>query len=287
MTATVDAGWTLKPGVHPIPPEDYHSQTMRERYLSSTGIRLLTQTCPAVFRWQQLNAPEHKDVFDFGKAAHAIVLGDGPELVVVDAPDWRTKNAQLLRDTARAEGKAPVLTHEAEQILGMADALREHPLAGQIFNPDRGRPEQTLLWRDPPTGVWCRALIDWLPDPTGRRLILADYKTARSAKPEEFARAAKDYGYAQQADHYLTGVTELDLAERPAFVFVVQEKTPPYVVTVIELDATALAIGRFLNRRAITTYAECLATDRWPGYSDDVELTSLPAWYTRQFEDDI
>jgi hypothetical protein len=36
-------------------------------------------------------ATEHVTTFDFGHAAHKLVLGAGPEIVVVDAERWDTK----------------------------------------------------------------------------------------------------------------------------------------------------------------------------------------------------
>jgi hypothetical protein len=36
--------------------------------------------------------------------------------------------------------------------------------------------------------------------------------------------------------------------------------------------------GSIRNRRAVDLYMECKTTGRWPGYSDDIELISLPEW---------
>ena len=132
-----------------------------------------------------------------------------------------------------------------------------------------------------------RCRLDWLPKPSGRRLIVADYKTARSAEPEQFVKSAADHGYHQQAAWNLDLISALELGEEPVFVFVVQEKTAPYLVSVVQLDATALRIGRHLNRRAIDVYAECVRTDVWPGYANDVALVPLPAWYERRYEQEI
>jgi hypothetical protein len=97
----------------------------------------------------------------------------------------------------------------------MAAALREHPVARALFDPDRGRPEQTLIWRDKRTGVMRRARLDWLPDPGAGRLIIPDYKTCASAEPAALARAVAAYGYHQQDDWYRAGARALDLATRP------------------------------------------------------------------------
>jgi hypothetical protein len=261
--------------------DEYHADPVPGGSLSSSGARkLLPPNCPALFHHERQHGRPPKRELDLGHAAHKLVLGVGPDLVVVDASDWRTKAAQDKRDEARATGAVPLLRAEWEQLKAMAEALRAHPVASALFAPGRGKPEQALIWQDGPTGVWRRALLDWLPaQVAGWRLIVPDYKTTRDADPESIARAVHTYGYHQQAAWYLDGVKALGLhGQEPAFVFVFQEKTAPYLVTVVELDALALRIGAARNRRALETYARCTAEDRWPGYSDAVESICLPAW---------
>jgi hypothetical protein len=144
-----------------------------------------------------------------------------------------------------------------------------------------GQPEQSLFWQDRPTGVWRRARLDWMPYGNGGRLIVPDYKTAVSAAPSAIEKAMQNYGYHQQAAWYLDGVKALGGGDA-AFVFIVQEKTPPYLVTVVELDAITLRIGRDRNRQAIDLYRQCVTEDQWPGYTDSIELISLPAWAENQ-----
>lgn len=273
-----------EPGVYDLPEAVYHSDPVPGGSLSSSGARrILPPSCPAIFRYEQLHGRPEKRQFDFGHAAHAEVLGCGAPLVVVDADDWRTNAAKAQRDAAYAAGHVPILRHEHEQVLGMADALRQHPVASALFNPEDGRPEQSLFWIDPRFDVFRRARLDWLPDAADGRMILADYKSTVSADPAAVAKSIGNYGYHQQAAWYIDLVKALGLAEEVAFVFVMQEKTAPYLVTVAEPDHTALRIGRHLNDRALEVYAECTATDTWPGYTDEVELVSLPPWVINQF----
>lgn len=261
-----------EPGVHEMPSSAYHAHAA----LSSSGARkLLPPSCPALFKWERDNQAAPKRHFDFGHAAHRLVLGEGPELVVVEAADWRTNAAKEQRDAAYAAGQVPLLPDDFEMVKAMSLALAGHPLV-----PTRmpGKPEQSLFAQDEATGVWLRARLDWLPDATGERMVLVDYKTTRSAEPGSFARSVATYGYYQQAAWYLDMVTALGIADDPAFLFVAQEKTPPYLVTVFEMDEHALRIGRMRNRSAIDIFAECSANDEWPGYSSEIETIGLPAW---------
>lgn len=281
MTAIVDVVKVNEPGVYDLPVEAYHADPVEGGSLSSTGARrLLPPSCPAIFDYFRRHPEPPKRIFDFGHAAHFEVLGDGPIIVPVDAPDWRTKAAREERDEIRASGAVPLLAHEHEQVKAMAAVIRDHPIASRLLQAGSGKAEQTLVWQDQLSGVWRRALLDWFPNRTASgRLIVPDYKSAQSADPEAFARSAANYGYHVQAAWYLDGITALDQGDDPAFVFVVQEKDPPHLVTVVELDAVALRIGRSLARRAIDVFVECNRTGVWPGYSDEVELVSLPAYY--------
>lgn len=278
MTATI-----TEPGLHDIDEATYHAQPS----LSSSGARkLLPPSCPAKFAHERAHGRPEKRAFDFGHAAHRRVLGVGSETVVIDTDDYKTKAAQEKRDQAYADGKVPILAKEEAVIEAMAAALANHPYAGALFNPGRGgKPEQSLFWHDADTGVDCRARLDWLPDLDRRgRLIVPDYKTAVEGDPESIGRSLDKYGYARQAAWYLDGIAALSLARHAAFVFVVQEKTEPYLVTVAEIDAQSLEAGRFYNRQARQIFAECTSTGRWPGYSDDAPaFVSLPGWALNRY----
>ncbi len=135
-------------------------------------------------------------------------------------------------------------------------------------------------------------VVDVAPDPgklpgevPGRdRLVVPDYKTCRSAAPDDLPRAIYDHGYHQQADWIAGGIRALGVHANPAVVFICQEKEPPYLVTVARPDPTALRIGAHLNREARHLYRECTTSGRWPGYAEDVALISLPGWVERQYE---
>jgi hypothetical protein len=275
------------PGVYDLPDDVYHADPVPGGSLSSTGARkLLPPSCPALFRYEQDDRVPRKRAFDVGHAAHKLVLGAGPDIVAVDAPDWKTKAAREQRDAVYAAGAVPLLAAEYRQVQAMADALRRHPVAAALFDPTGGSPEQSLFWVDDETGVWCRARLDWQPRARQGRMVVPDYKSATSADPEHIRRAVHTYGYHCQAAFYLDGVTALGLAEDPAFVFVVQQKTPPYLVTVVQLDPVAERIGRERNRQALDIFRNCQETGRWPGYSDDIELISLPAWAERRHDEE-
>lgn len=275
-----------EPGVYDIPVDEYHADPVEGGSLSSSGARkLLPPSCPAIFRHEQDNPPASTDTFDFGHAAHKLTLGAGQEIEVIEADDWRTKAAREARDLAYAEGRIPLLPPAYEQVVAMADALQQHPVASALLNPEIGKSEQTLIWQDRRTGIWRRALVDFLPNgaPVNGRMLPVDYKTTASAHPDAIQKSIQNYGYHQQADWYLDGIRTLGLAEHPKFLFIFQEKAAPYLVTVAEVDVIALRIARDLNNDAIDIYRRCVEANHWPGYSDDIELIPLPAYIENQY----
>lgn len=280
-------GEVTEPGIHyDLDEIDYHADPVPEGSLSVSGAkRLLPPSCPQLFKWERDNGRLPKRQFDFGHAAHKLVLGAGLDIVVIEADNYRTKAAQEQQKEARERGAVALLRDEWATVQAMAEALRAHPIARLLLADGSGRPEVSLFWRDDRTGVMRRGRLDWLREtsPDGR-LILVDYKSAASASPQKFRNAAADYGYHMQAPWYVDGVKALDIAEDVAFVFVVQEKTPPYLVSVVEIDSLGMRIGRHDNAKAIDVYVECMTKDYWPSYSDDVELVSLPGWVEHRYE---
>jgi hypothetical protein len=283
------------PGVYDDFPEvDYHEDPS----LSSSGARrILPPSCPAKFKWERDNGRPEKRAFDFGHAAHGLVLGVGMDVVVVqkvakdgtkaDADDYKTRSAQEHRDETYAAGKVPLLAHEWALVKDMAGALRaglDAAQAGDLFVAGTGRSELSLFWHDDRQDVDRRARFDWLSDVTDDRAVIVDYKTTPDAEPRAVASTIRKFGYHQQGAWYVDAAHALGVAEHVGFLLAFQEKTPPYLVTVAEPDQLALRVGRYLNDRALEVYAECAATGTWPGYSDDIVTTSLPAWAISDME---
>lgn len=282
----------VTPGVYDLADDEYHR--IKTALSCSGAKRLLPPSCPAIFKYELDHGRPSKPAFDFGHAAHKAVLGVGAEIRYITAKDvkgnpsydWTTKDAKEQRAKAYAEAAIPLLEEQRGIVEGMADALRAHPVAGALLNPDNGKPEQSLFAVDDETGVPLRSRFDWLPHAVpGRRLIVADYKSAISAEPGAVAKAMASFGYFLQDAWYSAMIRRLGIDNDPAFVFIFQEKSAPYLVTVAELDPDAKRIGAAMMRRAIDVYADCVSNDEWPSYSDEVVQISLPRWFAYQFEE--
>ena len=270
-----------EPGVYrDIPEDEYHADPVKGRSLSQSGAKTLL-TNPQRFKWQRENPPpKPKPSMNLGSAVHKVLLGAGPELVEIDADNYNRKQHQEERDEAFAAGNIPVLPKERDLVNGMVNAVRDDPTAGPLFT--KGRPEQILVWDDPTTGVRCRGMLDWLPDPgDGPASAIPDLKTAVSAAPREFASSAAKFKYHIQAPWYLNGARALGYADEfTAFLFVVVETKPPHPVEVYELEWDDMELGDALGAKARRLYAEYTALDFWPSYTGGkgVHRLNLPRW---------
>ena len=277
-----------EPGVYDMPEDVYHRDPVPGGSLSVSGAKkLLPPSCPARFAYDRAHPKPPSEAMELGTAAHKLVLGCGAQLVIIDAENYRTKDARDRRDAARAAGKVPLLPDQFAQAQAMADAVRAHPVAAALFNPDGGAPERSLFWQDELTGVWLRSRLDWLPHPVrawGQRMVIADLKSTVSADKASVTKHMHSYRYFQQAPFYSDGVRALGLDDDPAFVFVFVESAPPHLISFARLDDEAMARGRALNRRAIERYRDCKEAGVWPGYSSEIEVISLPPWAYSELE---
>jgi hypothetical protein len=178
-----------------------------------------------------------------------------------------------------ARGGVPLTPAEFDAAQAMAASLRAHPRYDELFG--EGDPEQSIFWTDPDTGVSCRARPDWL---TPTRVV--DIKTTASdPSPENCAKAIANFNYHVQEQFYRAGLVELDLIDEDAdFVFVFQQKTSPYIVTVVDIDERGRQAGYRRMRQAMEIFRDCSEAGIWPTYSDDIETVSLPGWAMRQYD---
>ncbi|WP_309487895.1 PD-(D/E)XK nuclease-like domain-containing protein [Mycobacteroides abscessus] len=279
-----------------ISDEVYHGD---RGSLSSSGARsLLAPSCPAIFRYEQDQPRTPKKEYDFGHAAHLYVLGEGSEICTLDPEvhgltgDGKVSNSPTSTSMwkeavkeARARGQVPMHIADVVKAKAMAAKVREHPMARALLID--GTPELSGYWHDRDSGIRLRFRPDWLPNPGRHRLVVVDYKTSTTAHPGHFAKAAAEYGYHMQQAWYLDGLAAAEIADDAAFVFIVQSKTAPYLVSVNELDPAAVDLGRRRNRKAVDLYANCLANDHWPDYGQGINSVSLPSYAVYQQEGEL
>ena len=251
-------------------------------------------TTSPLHTWMQHPAlnPNHKDknelVFDLGTASHewilqGLSLRENPKVVIVDGfGDYKKAAAREARDGAWAEGKMPLLEHQAVAIEAMVVAYRRQ-FSDLIGNPEKGKAEQYVRWEDE-NGVVCSARLDWVPN-EGR--INYELKTdGQTAQPDAWARNKLWSGrnlmqaaFYVEAWYYHTG-------EMREVHFVVVENKPPYAASVVSLSNHAMHIAEAMLWRAKERWRQCLDKDEWPAYGSDPVRVSPPGWLARNWDVD-
>lgn len=260
--------------------EQYHADMVPGGSLSSSGARkLLHPSCPAKFDYDRRHPQPPTEAMEFGSAVHSIALGNGAEVVPVDAKSWQGSAAQAERREIRASGRIPLLESQFQTANEMCVALRRHPLAAKLLDPSRGKAERSLFWRDEQTGVMCRARPDWLPETVeGERLLVPDIKTIPEVDPDSIAKSLANYAYPMQADFYESGIKALGIAQDVAFLFIFIRKTKPYLIQVDGVPEIDRMIAAAKNRRAIDLFAECTKSGEWPEYNPGIAYIDTPGW---------
>lgn len=267
----------IREGVHDIPRAQYHADPCVEPSLSSSIGKILLDRSPA-HAWvahpglNPKHVAEEADRFDLGTAAHSLILQGLGDFAIIDAPDWRTKAAKDARDDARLAGKTPLLAHRLPMVWAMQTALQRQI---QPYPFEDGKPEQALVWKEGP--IWCRALLDWLPD-SGN--VYVDYKTTEaSAHPGAWSRILFATGGDFQAAFYRRGIRAVLGVESPVFRYIVQESSPPFAASIVELSPGAIDMGDRMVQAAIDLWTRCMETKRWPGYSSKPVTVDPPTWH--------
>ena len=262
-----------------MPERDYHSHAA----LNASTLKAVHQHPLKKVRHDLDNRPAYNPAFTLGSAAHRLILeGNTFGVAVIDATDWRTKAAREERDQAQKWGLVPLLPHEWETVTAMADAVLSHETAGPLFT---GHKPEVSVFADL-YGQPCKARLDaWHEDDGTGRPLIVDLKTTQDANPETFARTALTYGFDQQMSHY-RDILEAETGTLPRFLFVLVEKTAPYLVSVVELDDLFYDLGKQKNEAAAAQWLHAKDTNQWPGY-EGISRVLAPVWALDEIEEEI
>jgi len=258
--------------------EDYFGDPVGGSLSQSGAKILLREGGPAKYMYDMSVEEETSDEYDFGKAMHYRLLGAGTGYVVLDYASRATNAYKAEAAAARASGLVPLLPKPAARIEAMYEVVMRHPRARALLTCE-GQAELAGFIQDAGTGIWLRGKFD--------RLIEAgvvDYKTTADASPSAFTRSVLKYGYHIQDAMYRRLARELIGPECDRMFFIPQDKEPPYLTAVVELDDDFRAIGDYELDRAIRLFSDCHASGSWAGYGDDLITLSPPRWALRDAE---
>ena len=270
------------PGLYPgIPAKVYHAGLSTPRPLSSTLAKNLLRKLPEEALWE-LEHGERKDSYDFGTAAHELILqGELQTAVELPFDSFRTKAAQEARDEARLGGLTPFTEGKLDDVRRMADVVRAKPENASLLGTGGQAEVSALVECD---GIMLQTRYDYLrlPDEKHSGYIL-DLKTvAGSAAPRDFLRNAAGYGYHIQAAMYVKVLELLGYGTLP-FIWLVASKQEPYASSLIQAQPDDLQIGGGLLEIAERKWAHIIENG-WPT-TTGITQAGMPGWIEYEAEE--
>lgn len=299
--------------------EQYHADT---EHINGSGLWNIYDRCPAAWRYKD-EEDEQSKALVFGTGSHTALLEPerfeaeyarmptkddfGAELLVTvsDMNSWaKERGIKGLSGKTKAEvikiirsTGEPVRIYDEERLFAELNAKGRILLEGDDYDAImqmRAVIHANSYYSSLLSGAYSEVSIlgELLGEPSKVRFDcltrggdIIDYKTAVSAKPDEFFRHAARLGYfmkmAMQHDMFVEAY-----GHAPRSVnLLVQEKKSPFIPALIRLTDEQLRIGRIQLRSAMEIYKACKKANSWPGYSmgNPVIEMETPEWFKKQF----
>jgi hypothetical protein len=208
------------------------------RRLSPWLAKILTEKSPKHALAALTDEPETTEAFETGKAIDALVFPDAEGI----RPE-RAARAAVMRANAKPGEHAVARAVRAEMGERLTDGARQVKLEWEADG-----------------GVLCKAYADliWQNE-------VLDLKTAADLSDDGITRSIERYGYDMQLAAEVEAVTALGMIAKPLAALYFAEKSRPYDVRRVVLDAGLLGAGMARWRKACKIWKDCLASGNWPG----------------------
>lgn len=300
--------------------EQYHSDT---EHINGSGLWHIYDKCPAAWRYKDEEDEQSKALI-FGTGSHTALLEPekfdaqfvrmpskeefGPDLLITVAdmnswakergikglsgkakhevidivqaadPSAKIYDVERLLVEANAKGRTILEAVDYDAIMQMRAVIHANSYYSTLLKG--GYSEVSIMGEL--NGERAKVRFDYLSP--GADIV--DYKTAVTAKPDEFFRHAARLGYfmkmAMQHDMFVAAY-----GKPPRSVnLLVQEKKSPFIPALIRITEEQLRIGRIQLNSAMQLYKACKKAQAWPGYSmgNPVIEMETPEWFKRQFD---
>lgn len=235
----------------------YNQQWDRPWLTPSIARVLMTQTplharqhCPY---YGAGDRPPATAAMDEGTIIDQIVLDGVADVVIVDAPDWRTKAAREQRDEAVAAGRIPVLAGDYDRLVAAARRIRMCATVEVMDALDHGRIKERLYWER--NGVHCSTEPDIV-----HAAAVIDLKRTRICPTADAWRR-----HVCRMAMHIQAAAHLEATGAERFGWLVVEAGPPHSVVLHWAGASLIECGRRDWERAREAWRRCVADDDWPG----------------------
>lgn len=242
---------------------------------------------PEKYKYALEHPAEPTPALIFGQMVHKLILEPETfedDFVIMPEVDRRTKEGKTIwNDFINGAGDRTLIKiSDYETALAMKNALMQNDLAAKLLS---GQHEVPLFWTDEMTGEKCKARLDVLT-PLSEKVIVSDYKSTNDASTEVFIRSAINYGYDMQSAYYTEAVKKTMNVDT-VFIFIVQEKEPPYAVNILSADPLFVERGHDTFRELLGIYHECKTSGNWYGYlgpQNQINVLGLPAYLAKELQ---
>jgi hypothetical protein len=170
----------------------------------------------------------------FGRAYHIAMLEPNDFNKKVKVCYGSTRATKVFKEFKKENKDCStiILEKEYDKIMAMQDKLFQYSEIKSLLSLD-GEREIANAWQDDDIGVYCKAKADYK-----NKNVLIDLKTTMDSSIQSFGVSCRKYGYDRQASFYLDGFN------CNIFIFIVQEKEPPYNVSVFTAGKDFIEQGR-------------------------------------------
>lgn len=277
-------------GLHYGVPYETYASWPAANFSKIKAIRYTASKC----KYEMDNPKKPTPAMVLGSALHVATLEPGKfeQLFHICPPcDRRTADGKALYASEEQKAGSKLLIRQGskddegllgdvENLRGMAKSIHSMKAASRFLD-GAGQNEVSALWKDSETGLWCKARFDRnLSNLDIAGVIhecVVEIKSDHDASEWGFAKTVDTRGYAAQAGGYANGLRLL--TGKPIFhVFIVVENFAPFDCAIYTLDDESLQTGYLQYRQMLSRYAECLKTNKWPGYKDEIQPLSMPGY---------
>jgi hypothetical protein len=270
-------------GLYDMLHTEYHA--LSKHGVMSRSILMRLADCPAaVFVEVEETAAMLR-----GRAFHCLVL-EGRESYEKQFTAWTGGNRTFkaakeqwagFQVEAAEKGLTIIDAKDAELIETAAVAVQLHPFARRLTAiPCR---EQSAIWQDEETGIWCRARPDISAYEQG---VGIDLKFLSDVSEHGVSRAIQSYGIDVQAAMTLEGMYATTKKKYDAFILIAVCPDPPHHVEVFQLDDEWIQRGHAEFHRLLRVERQCREAKFWPNYqSAGNQVLTMPGYLKDRWEE--
>jgi exodeoxyribonuclease VIII len=249
--------------------------------ISSSGLKHIMH-CPRKYKYKLTEPQEKTDAMWIGNGVHCLVLEPhkfDDQYVLWKKQDKRTTEgkAAWAKFCKTHAGKKIFEQDDWDMITAIGQRMKAHKPFAKILSDGV---KEVSFYAEADGGALCRARPDIYSPNTG---VLTDIKTTQDVTEEAFAREVLNRNYHVQAAFHMDVIKTAGF-HVSEFVFAAVEKEPPYEMALYYLDKKIIEHGRTIYLKALRTYAECVATDKWPGIPEKILPLNFPSWFMTQLE---